>query len=343
MKVLELIRNYIEHRKEKVASGELSKQGFKEQERTFIRLLYHFDNVEIDTLTPEDFKRFRSTVALLGGLDTLRKHINHVRALFSYGLKNRLIEREPFYGVEFDPPGTSSIYRERKKNDKSLSRMEILANACCTMNTKFWCPYQWKAIVFLAINAAYGPSDIANVRRSDIHDGKITMARTKTGKPRVAFLWQETVQAIKDYLYYERPAMTTDGNDLLFINSNQRSWSRKERTGYNFTCLSHYFQKLLPVKREGVGFYSLRRTFATIADETLDAPAIGVVMGHVDRSMQGIYRQYITDDRIQRVCQYVHDWLFAPYNTDECESILMDLPLETQEQVRLLLPNEQID
>ena len=341
MKLYELLRNYVAHRLELVKSQELSKQQFKDCERILIRFAYHVGDVETESVTPEDFKRFRATSAQLGGLDTLRKHINVVRALFTFGVKNRLILREPFYGMEFDPPGTASIYKERKQTDRSLSRMEILANACCTFNNKFWCPYQWKAIVLLGINAAYGPSDIANVRRSDIHENKITLPRVKNGKPRLAFLWPETLQAIKDYLLYERPAMTAEGNDLLFINSRQRSWSRKERTGFSFTCLSHYFQKLLPVKRSGVGFYSLRRTFATVAEEARDIPAVGVVMGHVDRSMQGVYRQYISDERVFKVCEHVRNWLFAPYDTDECEAELLNLPAETKQGVIKLLESSK--
>ena len=341
MRVYELMKRYVQFRRERVDSNELGKQGFKESERCLLRFAYHVGDIDTEDLTPEDFKRFRATASQLGGLDTLRKHINVVRALFTFGVKNRLILREPFYGMEFDPPGTASIYKERKQNDKSLSRMEILVNACCTLNTKFWCPYQWKAIVLLGINAAYGPSDVANVRRSDIHENKITLPRVKNGKPRLAFLWPETLQAIKDYLFYERPAMTANGNDLLFINSHQRPWSRKERTGFSFTCLSHYFQKLLPVKREGVGFYSLRRTFATVAEEALDIPAVGVVMGHVDRSMQGVYRQYISDERVFKVCEHVRNWLFAPYDTDECEAELLNLPVDTKQRVVKLLENSK--
>ena len=131
--------------------------------------------------------------------------------------------------------------------------------------------------------------------------------------------------------------MTAEGNDLLFINSKQRPWSRNERTGFSFTCLSHYFQKLLPVKRKGVGFYSLRRTFATAAEGPLDIPAVGVVMGHVDRSMQGVYRQYISDERVFKVCEHVRNWLFTPYNIDECETELLNLPAETKQGVIKLL------
>lgn len=114
MKLYELLRNYVAHRLELVKSQELSKQQFKDCERILIRFAYHVGDIDTEDLTPEDFKRFRTTAAQLGGLDNLRKHINVVRALFTFGVKNRLILREPFYGMEFDPPGTSSIYKERK-------------------------------------------------------------------------------------------------------------------------------------------------------------------------------------------------------------------------------------
>ena len=47
-----------------------------------------------------------------------------------------------------------------------------------------------------------------------------------------------------------------------------------------------------------------------MADEALDQVAAGHIMGHVDGSMAGTYRERISDERLKAVTDMVHDWLF---------------------------------
>ena len=76
------------------------------------------------------------------------------------------------------------------------------------------------------------------------------------------------------------------------------------------------FRKLLlaaGLHRPGVGFYSLRRTFRTIAGQTLDEMACDLIMGHgaADDDMGKRYTQFIGDDRLERVAEHVRRWLLA--------------------------------
>lgn len=64
----------------------------------------------------------------------------------------------------------------------------------------------------------------------------------------------------------------------------------------------------------GQGFYSLRHTFRTIADSTKDFPAIHLIMGHGDGSVDALYREHIDDTRIQFVTAHVRQWLLASTN-----------------------------
>lgn len=66
------------------------------------------------------------------------------------------------------------------------------------------------------------------------------------------------------------------------------------------------------IHRHGLGFYALRHTFETIAGESLDQVAVNHIMGHVDPSMAGVYRERISDERLQHVVDVVHRWLFLP-------------------------------
>ena len=69
-----------------------------------------------------------------------------------------------------------------------------------------------------------------------------------------------------------------------------------------------------------MGFYALRHTFRTVADESRDFPVIDLIMGHVPDSGGGAspfavamgarYRQRISDERLKAVSDMVRRWLF---------------------------------
>ena len=60
----------------------------------------------------------------------------------------------------------------------------------------------------------------------------------------------------------------------------------------------------------GRGFYAIRHTFETIGSEAKDQVALNFLMGHVDNSMAGVYRERISDERLQAVTETVRDWLW---------------------------------
>jgi integrase len=64
------------------------------------------------------------------------------------------------------------------------------------------------------------------------------------------------------------------------------------------------------VYRKGIGFYSLRHTFETVAGGSKDQVAVKHIMGHVDETMAGEYREALEDQRLQDVVNHVHCWLF---------------------------------
>ena len=60
---------------------------------------------------------------------------------------------------------------------------------------------------------------------------------------------------------------------------------------------------------------ALRHTFRTVADATKDFPAIRLIMGHADSSIDDAYREGIDDARLLAVVEHVHKWLFGPLGT----------------------------
>jgi integrase len=80
----------------------------------------------------------------------------------------------------------------------------------------------------------------------------------------------------------------------------------------SLSALSLAFAKRL--KRLGLNghrnFYVLRHTFETIGGESKDQIAVDRIMGHVDTSMAGAYRERISDERLRVVVEHVRGWLF---------------------------------
>jgi hypothetical protein len=71
------------------------------------------------------------------------------------------------------------------------------------------------------------------------------------------------------------------------------------------------------VHSTGIGFYTLRHVFRTIADETCDFPAINLIMGHSERGMAQHYRERIDEARLQAVTEHVRQWLFPVVTEDD--------------------------
>ncbi|MGE3108844.1 MAG: hypothetical protein AB7G11_17380 [Phycisphaerales bacterium] len=61
--------------------------------------------------------------------------------------------------------------------------------------------------------------------------------------------------------------------------------------------------------KRGRGFYALRHTFRTVADEVGDRPAIDLIMGHQDGAdIANHYIERISDERLRKVVEHVRSW-----------------------------------
>src|SRR5262249_20967192 len=100
--------------------------------------------------------------------------------------------------------------------------------------------------------------------------------------------------------------------DLVFVTKYGDGWGKD--TSDN--PISKEMRKLLKALhingRKGLGFYTLRHVFRTIADESRDQPAVDHIMGHEVAHMSSVYRESISDERLKAVTEHVRTWLFAP-------------------------------
>jgi integrase len=168
-----------------------------------------------------------------------------------------------------------------------------------------------KAMLLLGINGALGNTDIATLPRSGVNleTGWIDFPRFKTGIPRRFPLWPETIEGLRESLEKRpQPADETLAG-LAFLTHWGNSWVPGGRRDNQVSAM---FRKLLrKCGLERGGFYWLRHTFQTIADDAGDPIATAHVMGHADGTMGGAYRERISDERLQKVTDHVRQWLFA--------------------------------
>jgi len=229
------------------------------------------------------------------------------RSIFKWAEAAGIIDRIPKFGPNFRGP-TAREKREirNRVGQRVLEPPEIktLLNAA---------PVQMKAMIYLGIQGAFGNTDCSTLTRRAINYRKalISWPRPKTAIERTVPLWPETIsalQAVEDV----RPApRDKEYDELVFLTKYGNPWIQGQAFSISFE-----FRKLrdkvgLGEKDWNVGFYDLRRTFRTVAEETGDQHAIHRIMGHQVPGMSGIYVQRIKVEQLRRVTDHVRDWFFG--------------------------------
>lgn len=231
------------------------------------------------------------------------KRIGQIKSIFKYGYEAGLLDSQPRFGPGFRKPTAKQLRTHRnEKGRQDYSREEVLDLL------KHTTPNQ-KAMILLGVQAGFGNVDVAELSLDavDLEKGWIDWPRKKTGVARRVPLWRETIQALQDVVG-SRPK--TD-SALVFISKRGNSYQQTSEGGWRIA--GEFRQVCERASVENRGFYSLRRTFQTIAEESGDFPAIKAIMGHSfsETDMSARYRQVVKDERLQRVTNSVHDWLFG--------------------------------
>lgn len=304
----------------------------------------------VDDLRPDDFESFRNKLAKRGGVVTLRNIINRCRVVLKYAYDQRLIEQPVNYGQSFGRPSAKALRKARNDAGPRLFGADEICRILNALDGKpvqtgdvaddgepeiatINGDPALKAMVLLGVNCGFGNSDVASLPQTaiDLEAGWIDFPRPKTEVPRRVPLWQETIDTLREAIA-TRPAAKDSADDkLCFLTARGNRWVRVQlkRPGPNdggsardkavpkFTtldALSQRFAKILKILRvngrKGLGFYTLRHCFETQAGESRDQVAVNAIMGHVDNSMAGVYRERISDERLRAVVETVRKWLW---------------------------------
>jgi integrase len=300
---------FLNHKQDLMYAGELSPRTWAQYEETCKVLVKQFTKHRLASeLRPDDFAALRRRLAKRWRPGTLGNFIQRVRVVFKYAADNDLIDRPVNYGAGFKRPSKKTLRLEKAKHGHKLfTRHEVhrlLAAASVPL----------RAMIMLGINAGLGNADCGRLpqRALDLERGWLDYPRPKTGMDRRCPLWPETVEAVREALANRPTPKNPTDDGLVFITRFGQSW----HTDTTESPISYQFGKLLRRLgingRGGLGFYTLRHVFRTVADESKDQPAVDFIMGHEVPHMSSVYRETISDGRLKAVTEHVRHWLFAP-------------------------------
>lgn len=282
----ELVNRFLAVKDAQVDSGEIGTRSFDDLKQTGKRIIRVLGRTSpLASLSTQDFELLRQDCCKGKAPTTAGNEIGRCRMFFRYSWYSRLTPAPLPYEMALKKPTARvrRLHRQRQPK-KLLSRERVLELLRASSG-------QMKAMILLGLNCGFGPTDCASLEGRCVQGEWVHFPRPKTGIERTAWLWPETAKRLKPHL--------ADG--LVFKTKYGRSWHGKGRS----SPISAEFRKL-----GGAGFYCLRHTFQTVAEESKDFPAVKLVMGHVDPSISAAYREEISEERIRAVCEHVRNWLF---------------------------------
>ena len=323
--LVELGNLYASYLETRVVEGSIVPRTKRESEKTIHKLVAicgqgdqpaSWTAFDFERIRSELFKPVERTVAMRGGIKgpsverrsraTVDGDVRRLQAFLNWCHSRKLIPA-PDYGDALQQMSAKEkrvVKRARGVRRLEPAQIQAIINKCST-----W----YKPLVMLAINSGMGNKDAGMMQVDDYSGEWLDYARIKTGCDRRIWLWPETRAAIDKYKTIRQFPFGKGNADILFATKHRTLWYREDEAGTH-DAISKAFRRACSLADvDGFGYYDLRRTFQTIAEETGDFVAVRFVMGHAPATndMGSVYRQEVSDERIQRVCSHVRGWLFG--------------------------------
>lgn len=308
----ELCNQFLESMDGRVQIGKMSRRQHRDYQKECLRLAEIVGRSKIvEALRPTDFDGYAVKLAKGVGLVTFMGRVRRARTVFRFAAEQELIPKPLKFGKSFKIP-TKSELRIAASNapSRDYKAEEIrlfIDNATMPL----------KAMILLGINCGFGPTDCATLPRRciDLGNSWIDFSRPKTGIERECPLWPETVAAIKSAIAIRPEPKDPEHDELVFLTRFGVPYVRLTEKGDHLDFIGSEFGKLmrtLKLAGNGRGFYSFRRTFQTIGDESRDEVCVKHIMGHGPASddMSATYRQHVSKTNLKAVADYVRKWLW---------------------------------
>jgi len=284
---------YLDHQESRAAIGEVKLRHVYDQTlilRSFVKFTGSNRLVsEVSTLDLQSYRR--KLVSALKTPNTINNHISTIKAMYNWALENEIVDIIP----NLKAVKKIAITRNDRPTFTITQIQKLLQDAS----------NQMKAMIWLGLNCGFGCTDCAELRWTnlDLENGRVNFPRGKTGIGRNLPLWPETVQVIKEVpKQRELVFYTRRGNPWVrtILNKNEdgrEKYSKDDAVSKEFSKL---MKKTGIQAQNGVGFYTLRRTAATLAAASGDPFAVQKLLGHANVKMASTYVQNISEqtDRV---------------------------------------------
>jgi integrase/recombinase XerD len=284
---------YLEHQQSRAAIGQIKLRHICDQKillRDFVSSVGQSQS--INNMSTIDIQNY---VGMLIGKkkspNTINNRIAAIKAMFNWARDNEVV---------ITMPNLKAIKKITKvKTEKFIFTTEQIINLLKLADV------QIRVMILLGLNCGFGCTDCAEIKwdNLDLQNSRVIFPRGKTGVSRNLSLWPETVEVLNKMPHKgELVFYTAKGNPWVrMINSIDQNGNEK------FTkedAVSKQFSKLLKKAgiqtEKGVGFYTLRRTAATLAARSGDPFAVQQLLGHADLKMASVYVQDVSEqtDRV---------------------------------------------
>lgn len=307
LSVKDLVNVFLNAKQALVNSNELSPLTWGDYKTACDEIVAAFGkHRQVSEIGTDSFAALRNRMAEKWGPQRLAKNMQFIRCVFKYAYDAALIDRPMRFGPGFKRPSRKTFRLHRAEGGPKLFSAEEIRRMIDAAGVHL------KAMIMLGINAAFGNSDCGNLPTSalDLERGWADFPRPKTGISRRCPLWPETVQAIKESLACRPEPKKSEYDGLVFLTRAGDSWHTDTTDGPLSRETGKLLKKLGVNGRNRLGFYSLRHSHRTIADEAKDQPACDYIMGHSRDDMASVYRERISDERLKAVTDHVRRWLF---------------------------------
>ena len=297
----ELCDLYLQYQHSKVLADDLTAKHHNDQIGSLSKLVSFLgQNRRINEISTLDLQHYRRRLQhAYSSAYRMNLHISIMKAMFHWAQKNDILDHIP----NIDAINRSKIIHKQRYVFTTEDIHRLLGAA----------DVQMKAMIWLGLNCGFGCTDCAELRWGDLDlvDARVKLPRRKTGISRDLPLWPETVKSLKKIprtgklVFY-----TSNGNP--YIQTFLKADGNGNRKYTTLNTITTRFSML--IKRSGLnvpkgtGFYTLRRTAATIAARSGDPFAVQRLLGHADLQMATRYVQDVskqTDRVVENSRMYV--------------------------------------
>ena len=320
LSVHDMVNLFLARQEARIKTGEVGRRHFSDCFQSCKMITNYFGKFQsASSLKAADFQAFRASFPGTWGATKVSGEISRVKSAFKWAADSELIPALPKFGPDFKK--SSGGVTRRDQQQRQAERGGKLDFSSAEIRKLLTASSGWlHACILLGVNGGMGNADCGRLSTKflDLKSGWYDLPRHKTGVDRRFQLWPETVTAIRAAMQ-ERPiSKNGEHDDLCFLTKTGKPiWAESPTLGATgfLDSVTRVFTALCStcgVARSQRGFYSLRRTFETVAGGSKDQVAVDVVMGHSDSSMAAVYRQGLDDQRLIDVGNHVRNWLFPP-------------------------------